>query len=137
IKLIDFININPPPLLVMLDMKKIEDLNFGFNDAENYKRPENKNMFDKFFYRTQEYQDLFKPSTSFLIGEKGTGKTAYATYIVNNVTYNTHGFLNFIRETDYQKFIKLKADNHLQLSDYQNVWKVLICLLLSDRIRNI
>ncbi len=116
-------------------MKQIKDLYFGFNDAENYKRPENKALFDKYFYRTNEFTDIFKPSTSFIIGEKGTGKTAYATYITNNFTFNTNGFLNFIRETDYQKFIKLKTDNHLQLSDYQNVWKVLIYLLLSDRIR--
>jgi len=116
-------------------MKQIKDLYFGFNDAENYKRPENKALFDKYFYRTDEFIDIFKPSTSFIIGEKGTGKTAYATYVTNNITFNTNGFLNFIRETDYQKFIKLKSDNHLQLSDYQNVWKVLIYLLLSDRIR--
>lgn len=116
-------------------MKEIKDLYFGFNDAENYKRPENKALFDKYFYRTTEFTDIFKPSTNFIIGEKGTGKTAYATYVTNNQTFNTNGFLNFIRETDYQKFIKLKADNHLQLSDYQNVWKVLIYLLLSDSIR--
>lgn len=116
-------------------MKLIKDLYFGFNDAENYKRPENKAIFDKFFYRTEDFQNLFKPQVNFIIGEKGTGKTAYATYLANNETYNTFGFLNYIRETDYQKFIKLKTDNHLQLSDYQNVWKVLIYLLLSDRIR--
>lgn len=117
-------------------MKPIKELYFGFNDAENYKRPENKDMFDKYFYRTDEFQDMFKPSINFLIGEKGTGKTAFATYLVNNETYNTYGFLNYIRETDYQKFIKLKSDNHLQLSDYQNVWKVLIYLLLAERVRN-
>ncbi|NDI98529.1 funZ protein [Flavobacterium sp. LaA7.5] len=117
-------------------MKSIDQLNFGFNDAENYKRPENKAIFDKFFLRTKEFNDVFKPSTNFIIGEKGTGKTAYATYIVNNETYDTVGFINFMRETDYQKFITLKKDNHLQLSDYQNVWKVILYLLLSNRIKN-
>ena len=85
-------------------MKEIKDLYFGFNDAENYKRPENKVLFDKYFYRTDEFLDIYKPSTNFIIGEKGTGKTAYATYITNNQSFNTNGFLNFIRETDYQKF---------------------------------
>lgn len=116
-------------------MKKIKDLYFGYNDAENYKRPENRDLFAKYFYRTEEFKDIFKPSTNFIIGEKGTGKTAFATYVSNDVTFNTNGFINFIRETDYQKFIKLKTDNHLQLSDYQNVWKVLIYLLLCDRIK--
>ena len=117
-------------------MKLIKDLYFGFNDAENYKRPENKPLFDKYFLRTDEFMNIYKPSTNFIIGEKGTGKTAYATYVTNNVSFDTKGFLNFIRETDYHKFIKLKIDNHLQLSDYQNVWKVLVYLLLSERVRH-
>lgn len=118
-------------------MKEIKELKFGFSDAENYKRPENKAVFDKYFLRTSEFNEIFKPSTNFIIGEKGTGKTAYATYIVNNEVYNTNGFINFMRETDYQKFITLKKDNHLQLSDYQNVWKVILFLLLANRIREI
>lgn len=116
-------------------MKEIINLNFGFNDAENYKRIENKAKFDKFFLRTAEFNDIYKASTSFIIGEKGTGKTAYATYIVNNEVFNTKGSINFIRETDYQKFITLKKDKQLQLSDYNNVWKVIVFLLLSNRIK--
>lgn len=116
-------------------MKKIKDLTFGFNDAENYKKPENKKLFEKFFYKTDEFQKIFNGSTYFILGEKGTGKTAYATYVVNNSINRTNGFLNYIRETDYQKFIKLKNDNHLQLSEYTNVWKILIYLLISERIK--
>ena len=116
-------------------MKKIKDLTFGFNDAENYKKPENRKLFEKFFFKTDEYKKIFDGSTYFILGEKGTGKTAYATYVVNNYTNQTRGFLNYIRETDYQKFIKLKNDNHLQLSEYTNVWKVLIYLLLAERIK--
>ena len=118
-------------------MKKIQDLEFGFNDAENYKKPENKEIFDKFFYKTEEFQKIFNPSTYYILGEKGTGKTAYATYLVNDKKGKTKGFLNYIRETDYQKFIKLKKDNHLQLSDYTNVWKILIYLILAEKIRKI
>ena len=91
-------------------MKKIKELDFGFNDAVNYKKPEYKAALDKFFYRTEEFQNLYKPSTYFLIGEKGTGKTAYATYVVNNNAFNTTGFINNVIETDYEKFIKLKKD---------------------------
>lgn len=116
-------------------MKKIADLNFGFNDAVNYKKPENKVLFQRFFYRTEEFEKLFSDSIYFIIGEKGTGKTAYATYVVNNQPNNVKGFLNYISETDYLKFIKLKNDNHLQLSDYTNIWKVLIYLILSERIK--
>ena len=77
-------------------MKEIKDLKFGFNDAENYKRPENKAVFDKYFLRTTEFNEIFKPSTNFIIGEKGTGKTAYATYIVNNEVYKVYAGLNLV-----------------------------------------
>ncbi|MBP7470304.1 MAG: hypothetical protein KA782_04345 [Flavobacterium sp.] len=116
-------------------MKKIKELDFGFNDAVNYKKPEYKAALDKFFYRTEEFQNLYKPSTYFLIGEKGTGKTAYATYVVNNNAFNTTGFINNVIETDYEKFIKLKKDNQLQLSEYINVWKVLLYLIIAHRIK--
>lgn len=116
-------------------MKKINELDFGFNDAINYKRPEYKSALDKFFYRTEEFQNLYKPSTYFLIGEKGTGKTAYATYVANNNSFNTVGFINNVIETDYDKFIKLKKDNQLQLSEYTNVWKVLLYLIIAHRIK--
>jgi hypothetical protein len=116
-------------------MKRIAELNFGFNDAVNYKKPENKEMFEKFFFKTDEFQKLFSNSIYFILGEKGTGKTAYATYVVNNYISDTRGFLNYISETDYQKFIKLKNENHLLLSDYTNIWKVSIYLLLAERIK--
>src|SRR6185312_1423543 len=116
-------------------MKKISDLDFGFNDAINYKKPEYKAILNRFFLRTEEFNNLFKSSTYFLIGEKGTGKTAYATYIVNNKTYDTIGYVNNVGETDYEKFIKLKKDNQLQLSEYINVWKVLLYLIIAHRIK--
>ena len=47
-------------------MKKIADLNFGFNDAVNYKKPENKEMFEKFFFKTDEFQ-------KFISNKKGIG----------------------------------------------------------------
>ena len=65
-------------------MLKIQDLAFGFNDAENYKRRENKLLLNKVFFRTEELEKLCEKNTFFLTGEKGTGKTAYAIYLSNN-----------------------------------------------------
>ncbi|WP_304670219.1 fun domain protein [Neisseria polysaccharea] len=55
-------------------MKFINELSFGFPDAENYKRKENKGLFNKIFIKDDYLQKILNPSTSFLIGEKGTGK---------------------------------------------------------------
>ncbi len=115
-------------------MLEIKDLDFGFNDAENYKRSENKSFLNKVFFRTEELDKLCERNTFFLIGEKGTGKTAYATYLSNNDYKETLSTLSYIRETDYQKFVQMKNKEHLVLSDYIDIWKVIIYLLLSKNI---
>src|SRR5271156_4082913 len=109
----------------------IYDLNLGFNDAENYKNPENKELFNKIFIENEFLSRIKKNSTNYILGEKGTGKTAYAVYYANNSVDNSVGSLKYIRETDYQKFITLKKDKHLELSDFTSIWKVIIYLLLS------
>ena len=116
-------------------MKLVKDLGFGFADAQNYKRRENKELFNKVFIKNEYLDHLCDPGVSFLIGEKGTGKTAYAVYMTNNEYKNNRSEIKYIRETEYRKFISLKEDKHLQLSDYTNVWKVIIYLLLCQRIK--
>lgn len=115
-------------------MKSIAKLNLGFSDAKNYKRKENKALFNTIFFRNSYLDDLLDLSRFFLIGEKGTGKTAYAVFLSNNDYKNTVSQIKYIREMDYQQFIYLKRDKHLQLSDYTNIWKVIIMLLISNTI---
>lgn len=115
-------------------MKKINELVFGFSDAENYKRRENKNLFNQLFLRNSYLENIIDPSTTFLVGDKGTGKTAYAVFLSNNDYKNTACSIRYIRETEYQKFITLKKEKNLELSDYVSIWKVIICLLLSEQI---
>ena len=115
-------------------MKKISELDFGFSDAENYRRRENKDLFNKIFIRNQYLDALCRPEISFLVGEKGTGKTAYAIYLSNNDYLDTFGTTRYIRETDYKKFISLKNEKQLILSDYASIWKVIIYLLISQQI---
>ncbi len=108
-----------------MKMVPVPDLYLGFRDAENYKRREEKETFNQIFLRTPELDRLCAPSTSFLIGEKGTGKTVYAIYAIymSNVQYNnTIASLKYIRETEYRKFVALKEANHLTLSDYTSIW---------------
>jgi len=74
-----------------------------------------------------------------LIGEKGTGKTTYAAYLSNQLYRSSGGacyasFTTSISATEYDKFITLKKNNHLHLSGYQNIWKVVLLLLISGYI---
>lgn len=116
-------------------MKPFTELNFGFADAVNYQRKENKELFNKFFYKDSQLDRVLECSKYFLIGEKGTGKTAYAVYLANNEYKSTNSSLNFISETEYEKFISLKEEHHLKLSDYESIWEVLLLLLFSQQIK--
>jgi len=116
-------------------MLEIAKLNFGYNDAENYRRKDEKELFNNIFVRTEHLDCLCENSRFFLIGDKGTGKTAYAVYLVNNFYNNIFASLYYIRETDYKKFVSLKQEKHLVLSDYMDIWKVILLLLLSQSIK--
>lgn len=111
-------------------MKRINELNFGYGDAENYLKPSNKTLFNKIFVKNELLDRLLSTDISFLVGEKGTGKTAYSVFLSNNLYKETKSSLNYIRETSYQKFVILKQKNHLDLSDYCSIWKVVLLLQL-------
>nr|WP_314400786.1 hypothetical protein [Pseudomonas lundensis] len=115
-------------------MKKIVELEYSFPDAENYRRREFKERFSKSFLADEYVTNILKPEISFLMGEKGSGKTAYAVYLSNNKVNSTICDLKFIRETEYQKFVALKKEKHLDLSDYTNIWRVILLLMLSKQI---
>lgn len=115
-------------------MLSIPELRLGFRDAENYQRRENKELFNTIFVKNAFLDQLLQPSSFFLLGDKGTGKTAYAVFLANNDYADTVSQLKYIRETDYTKFVFLKKQQQLQLSDYASIWKVILLLLLSKSI---
>ncbi len=115
-------------------MKPFLSLDLGYSDAENYKLRQAKDFFNRVFLRNIALDGLVSDDISFLIGEKGTGKTAYAVYLVNNEYKNISASLKYIRETDYRKFLELKNRNHLSLSDFTSIWKTILLLLLANKI---
>lgn len=116
------------------EMISISELDFGYSDAESYRHGADKERFNRLFVRTSAIEKLYDSKIFFLLGEKGTGKAAHALYLTNNPKKNTYSILNYIRETDYQKFIALKKKEHLAITDYTSIWKVIIYLLLSQKI---
>ena len=117
-------------------MKKIVDLSLGYADAVSYRRSENRDFLNRVFIRNRHLDRLCQPDISFLVGEKGTGKTAYAVYLTNNDYNETLATNRFLRETDYVKFMTLKRQNFLDLSDYTSIWKVIIYVLLSEQLKS-
>ena len=115
-------------------MKKVKDLHPPFNDAVNYRATQEKDFFNKIFLSTNDIEKILSPSTFFLIGEKGSGKTAYAVYFENNIRNETVSKLHTINETQYKRFIAMKQNKKLEYSDYAAIWRPILLLLASQFI---
>ncbi len=109
-------------------------LNLGFANAENYRKRENKELLSKYFVRDEFLERLLDHNVYFLVGEKGTGKTAYSTYLRNNDYRKKKAFTYDVRQTEYQKFLELKRLGHLPLSQYSEVWRTLLLILSASSI---
>jgi hypothetical protein len=116
-------------------MLLVDNLQLGSNDAEDYKRKDLKDFFNTIFVKNLFLDKLLTSNTFFLIGEKGTGKTAYAVFLANNEYKNTRSQIKYIRETQYQKFVTLKTEKHLLLSDYSSIWRVILLVLVASNIK--
>jgi hypothetical protein len=109
--------------------KAIRLLAEPFNDALNYRSRAEKDLFNKLFLRTKELQKCLAPSTYFLMGEKGAGKTAYAVYLENNIVDGYRCQVTTMTETQYKRFINLKLQGKLNYSDYANIWRSMLLFL--------
>lgn len=114
--------------------KSIADLNLGFSDAQNYMLRSNKQMLSEVFVKNAYLTKLLQPNVYYLIGEKGTGKTAYAAFLSNNEYKNNKSVLKYISGTDYEKFYELKKRNHVDISGYVDIWKTILLLLLAKSV---
>jgi len=115
-------------------MKKYTELNLGYNDAVNYQKRHNKDMFNEIFVKDNNLDKLISPDIYFLIGDKGTGKTAYATYLKNNNYKGVKANVINIAETDYKIFYQLKKEHDLTLTDYTRIWKIIILMYFAKNI---
>lgn len=115
-------------------LKKINELYLGFSDAQNYAQRKNKQAFNDVFVKNVYLEELLNDNVFFLIGEKGTGKTAYATFLSNNFYKETKASTIFLSATDYEKFYTLKKNNNLDLTGFVGIWKVILLLIISKNI---
>lgn len=114
--------------------KTVKALHEPFNDAFNYRTRQQKEFFNKLFLRTDELEKCLSPSVYFLIGEKGTGKTAYAVFLENNSIDGTRCQVISMTETQYKRFIELKRQGKLAYSDYANIWRSMLLFMVGRMV---
>lgn len=112
----------------------IKDLQEPFNDAVNYKTRQQKDFFNQIFLRTDDLLDCLRPNIYYLIGEKGSGKTAYAAYLENNDVEGSRCQLSTMTESQYKRFIALKRQGKLDYSDYPNIWRPMLLNMMAQTL---
>lgn len=117
-------------------MKAFSEINLGYGDAANYKNNRKyKDLFSKVFVRDEKLDRLMRDDTYYLIGDKGTGKTAYSVFLENNEYQNTQSKVVNLEATDYKIFLNLRRLGFLQLSDFNRIWKIILLLMTAESIQ--
>ena len=116
-------------------MKKLTELDFGYGDAATYRNSRRyRDFFSKVFVKDEKLDQLMREDTYFLIGDKGTGKTAYAVFLENKEYQNTQSRIINMESTDYRVFLNLRKLGFLQLSDYVRTWKIILLMIMANFI---
>ena len=98
-------------------MKAFAEIDLGYGDAANYKNNRKyKELFSKVFVKDEKLDRLMREDTYYLIGDKGTGKTAYSVFLENSEYQNTQSKVINLEATDYKIFLDLRKLGFLQLS---------------------
>ena len=117
-------------------MKAFSEIDLGYGDAANYKNNRKyKDLFSKVFVRDEKLDRLMRDDTYYLIGDKGTGKTAYSVFLENNEYQNTQSKVVNLEATDYKVFLNLRRLGFLQLSDFNRIWKIILLLMTAESIQ--
>ena len=108
-------------------MKNFIDIEFPKEAADNYYQNQTKAQIDDFIYIDKEWYDrIFEPSTYYILGSKGSGKTLYAAYMCGGIRKNTLSKSYTIDVGDYGRLIRMKVAHHLDFTEYLTMWKVIL-----------
>lgn len=121
------------------EMKPISELQQIKGDAYEYYNTSSQldNLFEKIFLVDEIMDEIKSPDKYFIIGEKGSGKTAYAVYLSNHPSADLKSKIKLVENTVYDKFVTMKQNKSLDMSTYKDVWINMIYLILCEEIRNL
>ena len=107
----------------------LEEVNFG--EVDGYGDP----CLDKYFLDNDYWEKIVEKKTYFVLGRKGTGKSAMYRIIRDQGAQKGHIVENTdFGEFPFQKLLSLSDDDFAAPNQYQSIWKNLILNLLARMI---
>jgi len=123
---------------VIEGMQPISKLQFGFIDAKTYmERPTDAaaDFFKRSFHASTHLDRTVDPHVFFLIGEKGTGKTAYSVYASHFLPGYAANIVLF-ETTDFARFIEVANRLNLTSTQYSVLWSFVFSLVFLSHLAN-
>lgn len=120
------------------NFKKVSELRTLSTNADDFNQTRNildEKLFDRVFLKDEFYELISNQNTYFIVGEKGSGKTAYAVYYCNNKRIGI-AELNRVPPQMYYKFIGLKQRGLLENTPYHEIWENVIMMMILSYIKN-
>lgn len=81
---------------------------------------------DRYFYKLEEIDNILNGEKCFVIGRKGTGKTAISEYIYKQKAHNIFSQKLTFKEFPFNDLYKMKDDKYRYPNQYITLWKNLI-----------
>lgn len=116
-------------------VSKLRTLSTNADDFNQTRNVRDEKLFDRVFLKDEFYELISNQNTYFIVGEKGSGKTAYAVYYCNNKRSGI-AELNRVPPQMYYKFIGLKQRGQLENTPYHEIWENVIMMMILSYIKN-
>lgn len=80
----------------------------------------------KYFFHYKEVSSIRGGRKCYVIGRKGSGKSAICQYIVNEIAYNTFSTKLTFKNFPFNELYSLEDNNYARPNQYITLWKFLI-----------
>jgi hypothetical protein len=116
----------------------ISELDFGLPDARGYQTEKQWERFKALYFEDRaQIEKLKTEPVYFIVGDKGTGKTALATYFINGMDDDVSGLSVFLEKADFTRFYSFSSQQEgFDSSDFGEMWKAVFSLLICYETTN-
>ncbi|MNW37771.1 hypothetical protein D3C74_148230 [compost metagenome] len=106
----------------MMNLKEMLDkVDFGEIDGLN------DGNIERYFVNDNYWEKIIDKDTYFIIGRKGTGKSAIYNWLEKTAPYNSTLIANLpFNSFPFEKLLKLADDNFSRPNQYQSIWRNII-----------
>jgi hypothetical protein len=93
---------------------------------ENWKLEAKSENTERYFFHVKEVEKILSGKRSYVIGRKGTGKTAISEHIANIKNYQTFSEKLSFKNFPFNDIYELKNNNYTYPNQYITIWKYII-----------